>query len=101
MRYDEFGWFIEYIEWLQVIIPTEIEFLSLKIVLVLANSVDPDEMPHYGAFHLGLHCLLKNPFRGFQYTKGYLNWNFIYLMYMQWSFFYVIHTFCDGRHFCS
>ena len=36
-----------------------IEFLSLKIVLVLANSVDPDEMWHDGAFHLGLHCLLK------------------------------------------
>ena len=23
----------------------------------LFNSVDPDEMPHYVAFHLGLHCL--------------------------------------------
>ena len=32
-------------------------FFSLKIVFVLANSVDPDEMPHYAAFHLGLHCL--------------------------------------------
>ena len=26
---------------------------------VIANSADPDEMPHYAAFHLGLHCLLK------------------------------------------
>ena len=34
-------------------------FLSLKIILVLANSVDPDEMPHYVALHLGLHCLPK------------------------------------------
>ena len=25
----------------------------------LANSGDPDEMQHYVAFHLGLHCLLK------------------------------------------
>ena len=25
----------------------------------LANSKDPDEMQHYAAFHLGLHCLLK------------------------------------------
>ena len=24
---------------------------------VLANSVDPDGMHHYVAFHLGLHCL--------------------------------------------
>ena len=29
---------------------------SLKIVFVLENSVDPDEMPHNAAFHLGLHC---------------------------------------------
>ena len=25
----------------------------------LANSEDPDEMPHVVAFHLGLHCLLR------------------------------------------
>ena len=29
----------------------------LKVVLILANSADPDEMQHYAAFHLGLHCL--------------------------------------------
>ena len=29
------------------------------IVFGLANSVDPDEMMHYAAFHLGLHCLLS------------------------------------------
>ena len=23
-----------------------------------ANNEDPDEMPHYTAFHQGLHCLL-------------------------------------------
>ena len=28
-----------------------------EIVLTSAKSVDPDEMPHYAAFHLGLHCL--------------------------------------------
>ena len=39
---------------------------SLKIDFVLANSAGPDEMPHYNAaFHLGLPCLLKYPFRGF------------------------------------
>ena len=26
---------------------------------VLANSADPDEMPHKAAFHLVLHCLLR------------------------------------------
>ena len=25
----------------------------------LANSEDPDEMPHNAAFHQGLHCLLR------------------------------------------
>ena len=30
------------------------------------NSVDPN----YVAFHLGLHCLQKNPFGGFPNTKG-------------------------------
>ena len=34
-----------------------IVFLSLKIVFVLANSVDPDEMLHSKAFHLCFHCL--------------------------------------------
>ena len=32
-------------------------FLSLKVILILANSADPDGMQHYAAFHLGLHCL--------------------------------------------
>ena len=27
-----------------------------RIDFKLANSVDPDEMQHYAAFHLGLHC---------------------------------------------
>ena len=34
----------------------------------VTNSVDPDEMPHYAAFHLGLHCLPEYPSRGFKYT---------------------------------
>ena len=32
--------------------PNNIAFLSLKINFVLANSADPDEMPHSAAFHL-------------------------------------------------
>ena len=43
--------------------------LSLKNVFILANSVDPDEMQHYAAFHLGLQCLPKYPLGGFQYRK--------------------------------
>ena len=34
-------------------------FLSLKVVLILANSADPYEIQHYAVFHLGLHCLPK------------------------------------------
>ena len=30
---------------------------SLKIIFVLANSVDPDKMPYYAAFNLDLLCL--------------------------------------------
>ena len=30
---------------------------SLKIIYILANSADPDEMPHFVAFHLDLHFL--------------------------------------------
>ena len=41
-------------------------FLSLKVVLILADSADPDEMPHY----LGLHCLPKYPFKGFQCRRS-------------------------------
>ena len=53
------GLSIVYIEGSQIIISTKIVFLSLKISFVLVNSVDPDEMMHYAAFHLGLHCLSK------------------------------------------
>ena len=34
------------------------------------KSVDPDEMQHYSAFHLSLHCLQKYWFRGFPEFKG-------------------------------
>ena len=40
--------------------------LSMRVVLILANSVDTDEMQHYAAFHLGLHCLPK-----FQYKANF------------------------------
>ena len=59
------GWCIVYIEGLQVIVSKKIIFLSQKIHFVSANSADPDEIMHYAAFHLGLHCLPKYMFRGF------------------------------------
>ena len=37
----------------------------MKIVLMLANSEDPDEMQQYAAFHLDLHCLPKVPVEEF------------------------------------
>ena len=65
------GWNIVYIEGLQVTISEKnVVFLSLKIDFVLANNANLDEMQCYAAFHLGLHCLPKYPFRGFQYMKG-------------------------------
>ena len=42
-----------------------IVFLSLQIDFVSVNLADLDEMPLYAAFHLGLHCLPKYPFRDF------------------------------------
>ena len=45
--------------------PQNIVFLSRKIDFELANSVDPDEVLHYAACHLGLQCLPKYPFWGF------------------------------------
>ena len=35
----------------------------------LGNSADPNEIPHYVAFHLGLHCLPKYLFRDFLSLK--------------------------------
>ena len=37
---------------------------------VLANNADPDEIPHYTAFHLGPHCLPKYLFSRFPFNKG-------------------------------
>ena len=45
-------------------------FLS-EDLFYLTNSVDPDEMQHYAAFHLGLHCLQRYSFRGVPNTKGW------------------------------
>ena len=44
-------------------------FLSLKFVLIIANSAGPDEMQHYAAFHLRLHCYAKLPIYWFPVYK--------------------------------
>ena len=74
IKFDTFksGSTIVKMEGSQLIISKNIVFLFLKVFFVLANSAGPDEMPHFVAFHLGLHCLEKDPFNGFQHTKGSL-----------------------------
>ena len=37
-------------------LPNYVVLQTLGIVFILENSADPDEMSHYAAFHLGLHC---------------------------------------------
>ena len=57
------GWSIVYIEGSQVLIFFKKNpYFPLKIDFVLANSANPDKMPHYMAFHLGLHCSSKYPY---------------------------------------
>ena len=50
------GWSIVYILGSQVIISKDVYFFLGRSILSLVNSADQDEMPHYAAFHLGLHC---------------------------------------------
>ena len=42
-------------------------FQSLKVVLIIANSADPDEMQQDAVFHLGLHCLPEYLYKGLIY----------------------------------
>ena len=37
-------------------------FLSLMVIFILANSVDPNEMPHYAVFYSGFNYLPKYAF---------------------------------------
>ena len=48
-------------------------FMSLKIGLILANSVIPDEMPRCTAFYLFFHCLPNYLLTGIQNEKGLNN----------------------------
>ena len=58
-----FGWSIVCIERSHVILIILINCIYLKIVIVLANSADPDKMLHCVAFYLSLHCLQNNAFK--------------------------------------
>ena len=42
-----------------------------SFVLYLADSVDPDEIPHSAVFHHGLHCLPRFLFTGIQNRNCY------------------------------
>ena len=64
------GWSIIYTEGSQVIISRKYYISFSENRFALVNSADPVEMPHYAAFHLGLHSLTKYPFKGFWSTKG-------------------------------
>ena len=65
-----FGWSIVYLGVSHFNFSKNIIAFLSEDLFTLTNSIDPGEMPHNAAFHLGLHYLLKYPFRCFQYTKG-------------------------------
>ena len=44
--------------------------MPLKIVFILANSADTDEMTPYAAFHQGLYCFTKYVYYGIQNENG-------------------------------
>ena len=44
-------------------------FSSLKILFMLANSADPDEMLPFGTLNLDLHSLPKYQFTGIKNEK--------------------------------
>ena len=60
------GLSIIYFKRSQVEIPKFRILRLVRIVFILDYSADPDEMPQFATFHLGLHCFKKYPFKGFQ-----------------------------------
>ena len=60
--------FIVYVEGHRLYFPNISVFLSLKILFVITNRVDPDEMPHYATFYLGL-SLPEYAFKSHQRTR--------------------------------
>ena len=64
--------------------------MSLKVVLILANSADPDEMQQYAAVHLGLNCLPMFP--GYSPVLNFACWEIFQFL---WSadFFKIVFFF--------
>ena len=58
-------------------------FLSQKIVFIIENSADPDEMPHYAAFHLSLQCMSRYLFTGIQNEMRYKSVRFDRVSFLQ------------------
>ena len=46
------------------------DYFCQKIIFTFTNSVDPNEMQHYAAFHQGLHGLQKHSSSGLPNPKG-------------------------------
>ena len=60
--------------------------MSLRVVLILANSQDPDEMQLYAAFHLRLHCLTNYLFKGFLTYAGLKStYRVLYISFSQFN----------------
>ena len=55
--------------------------MSMKIVLILANSANPNKMPPYAAFHLGLHSMPKYLF-GIQNEKVNYTCSYVVTTYL-------------------
>ena len=47
----------------------DVKHQTIFTIFIVAKRADSDEMPHFEVFHMGLNCLPKYPFRGFQNTK--------------------------------
>ena len=63
----------------------------------LANSKDPNEMQHYAAFHLGLHCLLRlNNLKGQKYVIIFENSTCDPLKYTMGSPIFIV-SICMGK----
>ena len=59
--YNKYGTAHYDFKWSQVEI-SKLRCISVpdsKVVVIKTNNEGPDEMQHYAAFHLGIHCLQK------------------------------------------
>ena len=73
---------------------SKFSILFLNVVLMLENSADTDEMQHYAAFHLGLHCLPESPYRVSRVKCGFYTYNHrcFTTVFLQWSQYMIKHA---------